>query len=261
MDPGICPKCGYRRQPKDAEPFSECPRCGIVFAKYANYLASASTETAAPLTTTTISEPDEPWRQRLMRRLFAMPEKPNRDLLILEAVLFGLFLIWGVRLIAYPWQTAGVMQSFMHLADLPFHEFGHVLFRPFGTWMMFLGGSLFQCLLPLLLAAVFLLREHNPFAASFCLWWMGENFLDVAPYIGDASAMRLHLTGEWNPGVAEMHALRHDWHNILQPLGLLSWDHRLAALVHGIGAGAMILAWVWGGLWLWKAWQLAREDK
>jgi hypothetical protein len=29
-----CPKCGYRRQPSDSAAEGECPRCGIVFAKY-----------------------------------------------------------------------------------------------------------------------------------------------------------------------------------------------------------------------------------
>lgn len=29
-----CPKCGYTRQPEDAAPEYECPRCGIVYAKY-----------------------------------------------------------------------------------------------------------------------------------------------------------------------------------------------------------------------------------
>ncbi len=30
----ICPQCGYGRQPKDLAPDYECPRCGIIYAKY-----------------------------------------------------------------------------------------------------------------------------------------------------------------------------------------------------------------------------------
>jgi hypothetical protein len=30
----ICPQCGYQRQPKDLAPDYECPRCGIIYAKY-----------------------------------------------------------------------------------------------------------------------------------------------------------------------------------------------------------------------------------
>ncbi|MGH8398847.1 MAG: hypothetical protein ACRETA_11495 [Gammaproteobacteria bacterium] len=209
---------------------------------------------------TPVEASNTPWHQALKKRLLETPEKPDRGILILEAVVFSLFFIWGIRLIAYGWRGFGIMQSFLHLANLPFHEFGHVLFSPFGHWVMLLGGSLFQCLLPALLCLFFLLREHNPFAASFCLWWMGENFLDVAPYIGDARAMNLPLIGEWNETTAAMHVLRHDWHNLLEPLGLLSWDHCLAALAHTIGAGLMILAWLWGSAWLWRAWQRARME-
>lgn len=29
----VCPKCGYVRSPEDAAPESECPRCGVIYAK------------------------------------------------------------------------------------------------------------------------------------------------------------------------------------------------------------------------------------
>lgn len=32
--PIVCPKCGYARQPGDAGPDSECPKCGIIYAKF-----------------------------------------------------------------------------------------------------------------------------------------------------------------------------------------------------------------------------------
>lgn len=32
----VCPKCGYERRPGDYTPESECPRCGIVYAKVEN---------------------------------------------------------------------------------------------------------------------------------------------------------------------------------------------------------------------------------
>ncbi|MGH8281161.1 MAG: zinc ribbon domain-containing protein [Gammaproteobacteria bacterium] len=260
VESDICPKCGYRREPQDTAPYIECPRCGVVFAKYAKYNGRQTADQSVSTGIIPLDEPGVRWHQALKKRLLEIPEKPDRATLIIESLVFGLFLMWGIRLIAYGWRSFGIMHSFLHLADLPFHEFGHILFSPFGHWLMLLGGSLFQCLLPALLGAVFLLRERNPFAASFCLWWMGENFLDVAPYIGDARAMSLPLTGEWNDATAQMHVLRHDWHNLLEPLGLLSWDHRLAALVHTLGAGLMILAWLWGSVWLWEAWQQTRSE-
>ena len=35
-----CPKCGYERRPTD----SECPKCGIVYAKWEAYVAKKKAE-------------------------------------------------------------------------------------------------------------------------------------------------------------------------------------------------------------------------
>ena len=35
VDPLSCPKCEYVRRPKDDAPFSQCPKCGVIFSKYA----------------------------------------------------------------------------------------------------------------------------------------------------------------------------------------------------------------------------------
>lgn len=259
MDFSTCPKCGYARQTKDAEPYVECPRCGIVFAKYSKYHSDQAVP-AASMTQAADGKEDGGYR-RLMARIWVLPARPEQTMLLLQALLLGVLVIWGIRLITYRWQFAEINSSVLHLVNLPFHEFGHVLFRPFGQWLMFLGGSLFQCVFPLIPCAVFLFRQGDPYAASFCLWWCGENFLDVAPYIGDARLMALPLTGEWNDDVAGLHALRHDWHNILQPLGLLPDDLRIAACVHGLGAGLMILAWAWAARWLWLARKKLRAEE
>ena len=194
-----------------------------------------------------------PWLECMLHRLTTVPENLKRGELIAYVLLYLVFMLWGVRLIAYDAMSGDIGGSFMHHIDLPFHEFGHVLFRPFGEWLMFMGGSLFQCALPLILGAVFLWREQNPFPASMCLWWAGENLLDLAPYIGDARAMDLPLVGEWGEEAVDLRILRHDWHNILEPMGMLAWDHRLAALAHTAGTLLMALAWIWGGWWLWQA--------
>jgi hypothetical protein len=48
-----------------------------------------------------------------------------------------------------------VMDSFLHLPNLVFHEAGHLLMLPFGQFMSVLGGSLFQLLVPLMCAGAF----------------------------------------------------------------------------------------------------------
>ncbi|MDK2123388.1 hypothetical protein [Parachitinimonas caeni] len=261
MERPTCPKCGYSRQPSDTAPATECPRCGIVFAKYAEHLANrAAGKPAARLSASEEIEDEAGWVAKLQTRLFALPNQVDTTILAIEALAFGVFLLWGLNFIFSNWRDNHIGASFMHQVNLPFHEFGHVLFRPFGEWMTFLGGSLFQCLLPLILAGVFVWRESKPFSASFCVWWMGQSVMDVAPYIGDATAMDMPLIGEYTEEIADNRALRHDWHNILEPLGLLHWDQRLATLAHLLGAGIMLTSWAWGGWYLWRCWQQSRQN-
>jgi hypothetical protein len=258
----VCPKCAYPRRPTDAEPYLECPRCGIVFAKYTKYHAMLTVAGSMPADEHPETEIDEetqgPWYLRLHDRLMELPEQPDATKLAAQALVLAVMVVWGVRLIAYPVMTAGIMGSFFHAVDLPIHEFGHVLFRPFGEWMMYLGGSLFQCLLPALIGIAFIWKMRDPFGAAFCLWWTAENVLDVAPYIYDAKLMALPLVGEWNDAVAEMHVLRHDWHNILLPFHAVDSAWMLGNAAHAFGVVLMALSWLWAGTWLWKSWQASR---
>jgi len=99
--------------------------------------------------------------------------------------------------------------------NLYIHEAGHLLFRIFGQWMYFLGGSLTQILLPLSLVII-IAKQRNWYigAAGF---WMGENMVNVSIYIKDAPFRKLHLIGK---------GLIHDWNWLLsnnldaaEPLG------------------------------------------
>ncbi|MFZ2256380.1 MAG: hypothetical protein WAW59_07155 [Patescibacteria group bacterium] len=58
------------------------------------------------------------------------------------------------------------MDAWIHLPNLIFHEAGHVIFMPFGELLAILGGSLMQLIVPGVIVYVFLLREHDPYAAS-----------------------------------------------------------------------------------------------
>jgi hypothetical protein len=137
---------------------------------------------------------------------------------------------------------------FMHLINLPFHEAGHIIFSPFGRFIMFLGGTLGQLLIPLICAVALLLSYGQNFGAAACLWWFGQNFLDVAPYINDARALNLILLG----GVTGKETDGHDWENILRTLGWLKHDHLLAKLAYSTGLVLMILALAWGGYLLYR---------
>lgn len=163
-----------------------------------------------------------------------------------RVAVFALLLWWGCKLIMTPLDSNAAGESFLHLINLPFHEAGHLLFMPFGRFMMFLGGSLGQILMPIVCLATFLIKTRDPFGASVALWWTAENLMDVAPYINDARALDLMLVG----GVTGKETDGHDWENILSMLGWLEYDQRLAHLVYNAGILLMLGSFAWGGLLL-----------
>ncbi|MEB3355327.1 MAG: hypothetical protein VKK04_01175 [Synechococcales bacterium] len=126
------------------------------------------------------------------------------------------------------------LMMFLHGVNLIFHEAGHVFFAIFGRFLMILGGSLFQIMVPAGLCAYFWLTRQR-FASAIALWWTGQNFLDVSIYVRDARDRELPLIG----GLDETF---HDWHNILLQLGLMRWDDLIANHVYGIGIGIYLVA-------------------
>lgn len=168
-----------------------------------------------------------------------------------RSALLCVLLVWGLMLIGASVESNAAGKSFLHLINLPFHEAGHVLFRPFGAFVTSLGGTLGQLLMPLICFGVLLLRTRDPFGAAVALWWFGENFLDIAPYINDARAGQLPLIGG-NLGHLAPYGF-HDWEYLLTETGLLQMDHALAQSSRVLGALIMLLAIGWGGALLY--WQ------
>ena len=151
-----------------------------------------------------------------------------------------------------------VFDSIWHLVNLPFHEFGHILFRPFGRLMTSLGGSIAQVLMPVICLVVFLIKTRDTFAASFTLWWTGQNFMDLAPYLNDARSLTLPLLGG-NTGRTSPYGF-HDWEFILRETKLLRYDHFLANFADTLGTLLMICAFVWGGYILFKQYKNLKES-
>jgi hypothetical protein len=141
-------------------------------------------------------------------------------------------------------------ESFLHGVNLPFHEFGHILFRPFPAVITSLGGSLGQLMMPAICFCVLLFRTRDAFGAAVCLWWFGENFLDIAPYINDARSLSMPLLGG-NFGDTSPYGF-HDWNFILTETGLLADDHLFAAVAKGIGTLVMAGALVWAVVLLFR---------
>lgn len=227
-----CPKCHYERKPTDQGHPDLCPACGIAINKWRP-----------------VDEPETAVRTVEVRPgLVETLLVPARDgFLWPRAGLWLALLLWTgwFAMHGIDWEVIG--GSFMHNINLPFHEFGHVAFSPFGRFMAILGGSLFQLILPLGLAAGFVLQQHNNFAGSVCCWWCGQSFVDLAPYIQDAPYRALPL-------VAGMGEEAHDWGNLLTMTNSLHWAKPLANISFFVGLVLMGLALYWG-------YQLLRKQK
>ncbi len=159
-----------------------------------------------------------------------------------------LLVIWSWFLFGYDYRDGEIGASFMHDILLPIHEAGHVLFRPFGEFMMILGGSLFQLALPFGIGVAFIVKNRDNFGAAIGLWWASVSLIDLAPYIYDALHPQLILVG----GGTGAEDGPHDWIYLLTTLGQLHNAQRWGAFVHVFGGLLMVGALVWGGAILWQ---------
>ena len=206
-----CPKCGAGVEPGEGE----CRQCGVIFAKY--------------------RQPHNPDRARLGgdTKAGARSARTAAEWWGQVALLVALA-AWTVSFATTPFGPV-LMDTVWHLPDLVFHEAGHILFIPFGQFMTALGGSLFQCALPLALAGVFL-HQGNRFGAVVCVWWAGQNLVDVAPYVADARTLQLVLLGGRTGGEVE----GHDWEYILTQLGWLHLDRSIGVSTYRVGLAIMM---------------------
>lgn len=150
--------------------------------------------------------------------------------------------LWTVSFARTP-LSADVNQSFLHLPDLVFHEAGHIIFSPFGRFLTVLGGSLMQCLIPII-AAIAFVRQEQPFSAAIMGWWAGQNLVDLAPYIADARALRMVLLGGHTGAEVE----GHDWEYILTQLRVTHLDHGIGMTAYALGLLIMIGSLVLAGV-------------
>ena len=234
-----CPKCGHRRAQSTEQ--TVCSTCGLVFAKWAQHvLGTEPARRAQP-------EADaESVSGSAIRRL-VLPRAEQIDPMVLygRCALYVAFVVWGLYFISLDMRSNDIGSSFMHRVNLVFHEAGHVVFMPFGHFMMVLGGTLGQLLMPVVAGGALLIKNRDAFGASLALWWLGQSLMDVAPYINDARALQLTLlgggTGRDRPGM-------HDWENILLDLGLIEHERAIALAVERLGEGLLLVGLVWAAL-------------
>lgn len=134
--------------------------------------------------------------------------------------------IYGFAILRQPYSG-----SLMDNVDLPIHETGHLVFSPFGEFMQFLGGTLFQIIMPAVFVGYFLYRRDRH-SASVALWWVAQNFWNISIYVRDARNQDLDLVGGGE----------HDWAYLLGELGWLKHDQRIAHALWLAGAALYVIA-------------------
>ena len=149
-----------------------------------------------------------------------------------RALLVGLFAWWTLSL-----GSGASTWCFLDFVNLAFHESGHLAFGPFGSTLAILGGTLGQLLVPGSLCVYFLVKERQPFAAAVCLWWFGQNFINISIYMADSRALALPLVGGGD----------HDWNELFYRFGLLGEDavRRVAGLTRAFGVAGMLAGLSW----------------
>ena len=270
MGYAACPKCAHAPLPADQALPACCPACGLILAKFSAIIAAATTpirSTGAVSATAqdgASRDPDSegpalphPGRNEeqgfLSRWLFHVPTEISDinwygRLVALAVFSFWTFWIW--RDMDIPAGESG--SYFLHVVLTPFHEAGHyAIFRWFGRFIMTLGGTLGQHLLPIVLGGALLIKRRDPFGAAIFFWLLGYSVSDMGVYMYDAFDPKLMLldgrTGAESDG--------HDWQNIFGDLGLLR-NARGIGVFSGVAGRVMMLvglAWAAWMVWLQRA--------
>jgi len=160
-----------------------------------------------------------------------------------------LLLFWVYLLIRH-W-SALEYHSIAAGINLGIHEIGHVLFRPFGTFLMTAGGTIAQCAAPVIAGVLLIRQQRDWFGASVCLGWLGTNCFYCAMYCADAQGkLNLPLVSPWGRGWGKDGF--GDWSVMLRGLDLLEWTDTFSFLWKLAGTACFLGAIAWGGWLLWE---------
>ena len=170
----------------------------------------------------TFTEPFTESRQISLQTAYPM----RRALIAFEIIVFFLLCYYSLYLATDYLTPHGrhdmpTLIWIIDTVDLFIHEGGHGIFRFFGQFLYFLGGSLIQFIIPVTTIIVFL-RTSGPRSLMATLFWLGENMLNVSVYIEDAPKQQLTLISR--------HAL-HDWRWLCNSMGIMDWSGELAEAV------------------------------
>jgi len=152
--------------------------------------------------------------------------RPNVPKLIF-AVLLSIYFLW------IAWDP--MQGSFLDNVDLPIHETGHLVFRPFGEFLMVAGGSLAQVIMPAIFAGYFVWKRQF-YSGAIVGLWVGQSILNVWVYAADAIKMQLVLTS----GFTGSEGSFHDWNYLLEHTGLLNSTNKVAGVIRFVGTAVIV---------------------
>jgi len=111
------------------------------------------------------------------------------------------------------------------------HEAGHLFFSFFGTFVQFLGGTLMQIIIPILLLIIFF-KSAMPKGMQASLFLLGHSFINISVYAADARTQELPLLGNG----------KHDWNYLLNETNLLNFDAEIGNIFLGFAILFFVLA-------------------
>ncbi|MCG2726542.1 MAG: zinc ribbon domain-containing protein [Elusimicrobia bacterium] len=152
-------------------------------------------------------------------------KKEIKNFYIRMAIIAGLFIFYT------QWLRKENYFSFLDNINLAFHEAGHIFLGFFGHFITMAGGTIFQLLIPSLCLFHFYSRGSN-LGWQLCLFWIGQNFLNISIYAGDAIRQALPLVAG---GV-------HDWTYLLTATGLIAHTYFIGKLIFFIGSAIIFLS-------------------
>ena len=155
-----CPKCGQQPLPDDQSLPAACPHCGVILAKVGQ-VATRAAPTPAADKKAVLPEDQPGWTTLLTHT----PKRVDSLQFWCRVALLAALAMWSWVLIGLDYRTGEMNESFLHRPLLVFHEAGHVLFMPLGHWLMVLGGTLGQLLMPAVLAGALLICTVTALAA------------------------------------------------------------------------------------------------
>ena len=199
-----------------------------------------------------------PLVQAFLKRILFVKKNIEPSHFFAKCLIYIVFLIWGFSFFDetnFAVDPNGAGDSFLHNINLVFHEAGHLIFGFFGNFIRVFGGTLMQCLIPLIVMVQFL-RQKDNFEASVGLWWFGQNFIDVSPYIYDAWDRKLILLG----GGTGRETNSHDWYYLLKATDSLESYARIASFVGNLGKLILLFSFIWGGVILYKKFLVLKSN-